>query len=418
MKNARESLYTIGFLFAVMGNAQAATIVPKITAINVTPTSAPAGTTFKFTATLDTPLTTGNKVKIDLGKGAEVMTGTKTSYSLSRAIFTTGVQTYKVGLYNSKNVLQGTLSSGSYTVSSTSTVNHAPTLKLISANSSVNINTASTITLNAKDVDANLASITMSWGDNTAPETLTAKEGKDVIFSHTYTTASSFSWKAFATDAGAPPLSSTPITQILAVTSNYTKIANNGAVLADDAKLGTNATDWACTKDNKTGLIWEVKTNDGGLREAKKVYTNYTADYPKCVSLSSQTECKDRGLTGNYGDNANANSFVEAVNAQGLCGATNWRLPTNEELKSLVYCSDGKMKTVDKNKADYICTGSPSRPTINATYFPNTTSSWFWSSSPSKNYVGNVWIVYFNYGYTGESSKDGSNRIRLVRNIQ
>ena len=419
IKNERKFLYTLGLLLiVVMRNVQAATVVPKITAVSVTPMSAPAGTMFKFSATLNTPLTAGNKIKIDLGKGAEVMTGTKTSYSLSRAIFTTGSQTYKVGLYDSKNILQGTLSSGSYTVSSTSTLNHAPTLTLISANSSVNINTASTVTLNAKDVDANLNSITMSWGDNTAPETLIAKESKDLVFRHTYTSASSFSWKAFATDSGVPALSSTPITQILTVTSNYTKIANNGSVLADDAKLGANATDWACTKDNKTGLIWEIKTSDGGLRDSKKVYTNYTADYPKCVSSSSPSECKDKGHTGVYGDSANANSFVTAVNAQVLCGATNWRLPTNEELKGLVYCSDGKTKIVDKDKADYICTGLPSRPTINTTYFPNTPADWFWSSSSSKNYIGNAWIVYFNYGYTGESSKDGGNSIRLVRNAQ
>ncbi len=418
MKNARESLYTIGFLLAVMSNTHAATVVPKITATSVTPPTAPVGTTFKFTATLDTPLTAGNKVKIDLGKGAEAMTGTKTSYSLSRAIFTTGSQTYKVGLYDSKNVLQGTLFSGNYTLSSVSTVNHAPTLKLISANQTANINTAFTVTLNAKDVDANLSSMTMNWGDNTAPETITAIDGKNLIFSHAYTTASSFSWKAFATDAGVPALNSRSITQILTVTSDYTKIANNGSVLADNAKLGANSTDWACTKDNKTGLIWEVKTNDGGLRDLKKIYTNYTTDYSKCVSLSSISECKDKAHTGVYGDGANANSFVIAVNTQSLCGATNWRLPTNEELKGLVYCSDGKTKTVDKDKADYICTGSPSRPTINTTYFPNTASNWSWSSSSSKSYAGDAWVVYFNYGYTGLTSKDGSYSVRLVRNAQ
>jgi hypothetical protein len=37
--------------------------------------------------------------------------------------------------------------------------------------------------------------------------------------------------------------------------SNYTKIANDGSELSDSTKLGSNPTDWACTKDNKTGLI-------------------------------------------------------------------------------------------------------------------------------------------------------------------
>lgn len=39
--------------------------------------------------------------------------------------------------------------------------------------------------------------------------------------------------------------------------TNYTKIANNGSILPGDAQLGTQPTDWACTKDNKTGLMWE-----------------------------------------------------------------------------------------------------------------------------------------------------------------
>jgi hypothetical protein len=41
---------------------------------------------------------------------------------------------------------------------------------------------------------------------------------------------------------------------------DYTKIANNGTTLGAGAALGNAPTDWACTKDNITGLTWEVKT--------------------------------------------------------------------------------------------------------------------------------------------------------------
>jgi len=44
---------------------------------------------------------------------------------------------------------------------------------------------------------------------------------------------------------------------------DYTKIANNGAALAAGAALGANPTDWACTRDNRAGLTWEVKTASG-----------------------------------------------------------------------------------------------------------------------------------------------------------
>jgi len=42
---------------------------------------------------------------------------------------------------------------------------------------------------------------------------------------------------------------------------SFTKIDENG----DD--LPASATSWNCVRDNVTGLIWEVKTDDGGLRE-------------------------------------------------------------------------------------------------------------------------------------------------------
>jgi hypothetical protein len=60
--------------------------------------------------------------------------------------------------------------------------------------------------------------------------------------------------------------------------TGYTKIANDGSELPDSAVLGTKPTDWACTKDNKTGLIWEVKTNDRGLRDTWKRYFWYNPD--------------------------------------------------------------------------------------------------------------------------------------------
>ncbi len=55
------------------------------------------------------------------------------------------------------------------------------------------------------------------------------------------------------------------------VLPSYTKIANDGSELSADAILGTNPKNWACTKDNKTGLTWEVKTDDDGLRDKMRI---------------------------------------------------------------------------------------------------------------------------------------------------
>jgi hypothetical protein len=215
-----HSAFSVIPLFLFSASAMSA-VTPTITKINVTPTSAPAGTMFKFTAELNAPLPTGYKLKIapvDL-TGFTSMTGTDNSYSLSRAIYKAGKQTYKIVIVNAKNVTQGSAKTASYTVTSAAPINHAPTLALIKAETSAITNTAYTVTLNAKDVDANLNAITMNWGDNSEPETVTATDSNDLVFSHTYATASSFGWNAFASDNGTPALNSKSVSKIVTVSN-------------------------------------------------------------------------------------------------------------------------------------------------------------------------------------------------------
>ncbi len=191
-----------------------------------------------------------------------------------------------------------------------------------------------------------------------------------------------------------------PATPVITKTTGYSKIANNGSELPDDAQLGTAPTDWACSKDNATGLTWEVKTNDGGLRDSGEIYTW-----------------------------DNVFNFAVDVNSQSLCGKNDWRLPTNEELKGLVYCSDGEYNAL----AESICTSNEislttTAPTINATYFPYTKANFSWTSSPvipPFGYYGKppfwvqnaVFLVGFDFGRSIIGGKSGSNNgsVRLVR---
>ncbi len=113
---------------------------------------------------------------------------------------------------------------------------------------------------------------------------------------------------------------------------DYNKIANNGTTLAAGAALGAAATDWACTKDNITGLTWEVKVNDiAHLRHRGHTYTWYNSN--------AATNGGDAGGTGGNSCNAtlpgnlcNTEAFVTAVNAAALCSYTDWRMPTKREL--------------------------------------------------------------------------------------
>jgi hypothetical protein len=195
------------------------------------------------------------------------------------------------------------------------------------------------------------------------------------------------------------------------VITGYTKISNSGTVLPDTATLGSGANDWACTKDNKTGLTWEVKTDDGGLRDKDWYYSWYkpSGDNGGFAGYTDTTNGTPNCSTQN---NCNTDAFTNAVNTKGLCGKKDWRMPTKDELMKLVVCSDGKYET------DGSCTNfsSVTKPTINSTYFPNTVSSWYWSSSPDANYSSYAWYVnFYYYGFSDVSLKSYNYFVRLVR---
>ena len=388
--------------------------VPSVSTISVSPQSVIQGNSLTFSTTLSGNLPTGYSVKVDYGNGLFTMSGSGKNYSFNVA--PTSSAAYSIGVYDAKNTLKSNSQTGNFSVTAK---NENPTLSLISGGISATIGTPYVTQLSASD--SNLSLIFMDWGDG-ASESKNATSGATVSFSHNYATANSFNWNATAYDS--QDATSSPVSKTVAVskvvvapvvikTTGYSKIANDGSTLADSAKLGANPTDWACTKDNKTGLIWEVKTTDGGLRDSAKTYTNYDAIYPKCDWSGCETDFK-----GKYGDSTNTDGFVSAVNNQSLCGADDWRLPTNEELKGLVVCSDSKYNTLAEGEYGYICTNSNSvtQPTINATYFPNTVSSWFWSSSPVANGSNGAWYVDFYGGYSGYSGNKYSNgNVRLVR---
>jgi hypothetical protein len=121
-----------------------------------------------------------------------------------------------------------------------------------------------------------------------------------------------------------------------------------------DGKLGFSfsAAGVGCVKDNITGLTWEVKANDGLVRDWTKTYTY-----------------------------SSATAFVTAVNASNLCGHSDWRLPTPDELQRIV---------------DY-SVASPG-PTIDTSWFPNTQAGVFWSGALYKGDTTQGWGVNFQYG--------------------
>lgn len=151
----------------------------------------------------------------------------------------------------------------------------------------------------------------------------------------------------------------------------------------------------SCVRDNITGLIWEGK-EASGTRAGSNAYTHYDS------ASSNQFWNGNRYVPPTRAQiDASSNSigYVNYVNSMALCGYTDWRLPTADELQTIV---------------DYSVLYPG--PTINTTWFPNTpSSSCYWSSSP---YVGSgylAWNVIFrDGGVNGFGFRDVTCQVRLI----
>lgn len=191
---------------------------------------------------------------------------------------------------------------------------------------------------------------------------------------------------------------------------DFTKISNSGNPLPASATLGSGPDDWACTRDNVTGLIWEVKVNDAThLRHMNHTYTWYDTDPVtnggEAGSIGGDT-CNGTLAAAPYDNRCNTQHYVEAINALTgagrLCGATDWRVPTIKELENL---------------ADF----GRANPSIDPHYFPNTpvvaSASNFWSSTPMAGQSHRAWFMRFSGSMMGATYIERVNGyyLRLVR---
>lgn len=151
----------------------------------------------------------------------------------------------------------------------------------------------------------------------------------------------------------------------------------------------------SCVLDNVTGLMWEEKTADGGLRDKARVYTNYDSDLiPQKLDGSAPSLAEINAATNSIG-------FRNRVNAQGLCGFNDWRLPTVDELHGIL---------------DY---GVPDPgPAIDTKWFPNSIGWMYWTASQMVDNPTYAWYIYFTYGSVTRGVRDLNSHVRLVRSAR
>lgn len=169
---------------------------------------------------------------------------------------------------------------------------------------------------------------------------------------------------------------------------SFTKLDANG-----DA-LEASAASWACVQDNVTGLVWEVKTDDGLLQDKGNTYTWYNSTDENDGGLAGTAN----GGTCSGGTGCDTEKYMLDVNTASLCGANDWRLPTKNELLNLV-------------------ANDRFNPAIDTSYFPNT-NNYYWSSSPSASNSNYAWFVYFLNGDVRPDNKFNTYTVRLVRSSQ
>ena len=132
--------------------------------------------------------------------------------------------------------------------------------------------------------------------------------------------------------------------------------------------------------DSTTGLMWQDNAEANTTQKQWITTENYNSgDYNNTIGDTATTYCTNLQL-GVYSD---------------------WRLPTHEELGSIVY--------VNSSGNNY--------PKIKLG-FANTASDYYWSSTTIAGYTDYAWVVDFNDGYSNTYYKTYSYYVRCVRGGQ
>jgi Protein of unknown function (DUF1566) len=241
--------------------------------------------------------------------------------------------------------------SSSSTSTSTSKSNGATTGATTSTGTGSSAEQNVTIDLTSKETCTDftklVAKVVLDEGVTISPNPAVARDYTSPV---TYTVTESYGEKVVYTvtvkgKACATTPTTTTTTDATSRTCTQAPLASTGYSLvfkACDAGFANNTASYyektECVRDNATGLIWEGKTSSG-LRAAANKYNNL--DSTSLLQIPANNVPLTTALPARAPTQAeidapdNAIGYQNNVNALKLCGASNWRMPSKDELQKL-----------------------------------------------------------------------------------
>lgn len=178
-------------------------------------------------------------------------------------------------------------------------------------------------------------------------------------------------------------------------TENDPKQGNSFILTKIDSKgnkVSDTATEWNCVLDERSGLVWEVKSSEQSSIQYKD--RMFALELDNFTPFSTDV---DLATCNTEGDSiCSTKDYVEHINSIKLCGKSDWRLPRFHELYNLI--DFGETKTNEGNKPYG----------LSANYFPNQ------PKGHPEIEEGNVWIQTTNYNIFSPYIYPGSVYINTI----
>ncbi len=147
--------------------------------------------------------------------------------------------------------------------------------------------------------------------------------------------------------------------------------------------------------DHTTGLMWEIKTKENINFEYVCSEEYVEGNIHKSVENGWDVRLRDTAK--------DIVSYANKLNLEKYMGYDDWRVPSKNEMISLVLRS--KSLTIGVDNLSYF-TKEP---------LAKNTSHTYWTSSPYVERSDSSWSVIFNYGMESNGSNSNSALIRCVR---